>query len=58
MRASSFRRSTRLTCSAICFALGGFDCNKRANTSRSCGTVNAGIFFPPPLLVQLQKPQR
>ena len=57
MRASSFRRSTRLTCSAISAALGGRGCSNRLNTSRNCGTVRAG-FFPPKLpLLALQEPQ-
>ena len=58
MRASSFRRSTRLTSSAIRAALGGRGCSSRVNTSRNCGTVSAGIFPPEPALLQLQEPQR
>src|SRR5258708_35065828 len=57
MRASSFRRSTRLTSSAISAALGGRACSNRLNTSRNCGTVSAGIFPPEPPLLQVQEPQ-
>src|SRR5438552_3886494 len=45
MRASSLRRSTRLTSSAIWPGLGGGCRNRRLNTCRTCGTVNAGVFF-------------
>src|SRR5579872_4086125 len=58
MRDSSFRRSTRLTCSAISAALGGRVCNSRLNTSRNCGTVSAGIFPPQLPLLPVQEPQR
>src|ERR1035438_8280350 len=58
MRASSLRRSTRLTSSAIRAALAGSGCNSRANTSRISGTVRAGIFPPEPILLQNQEPQR
>src|SRR6266404_2293188 len=57
MRASSFRRSTMLTSSAIRAALGGFGKSKRAKTSRICGTVKAGVFPPEPVSLQLQEPQ-
>src|SRR3974390_690262 len=57
MRASSLRRNTRLTSSAISGALGGCGRSSRANTSRSCGTVSAGIFFSQPLLLPHQEPQ-
>src|SRR5713101_3561398 len=58
MRASSLRRNTWLTALAICPGLGGGCCSNRLNTSCSCVTVNAGVFFPqlPPL--QRQEPQR
>ena len=57
MRASSLRRSTRLTAAAIRPGLGGGFCSSRVKISRTCGTVNAGFFFPqlPPL--QGQEPQ-
>src|ERR1700728_1252863 len=58
MRASSFRRNTRLTSAAIRSGLGGSGCNNRANTSRICGTVRVGIFPPQPTLFQDQEPQR
>src|ERR1043166_7973044 len=58
MRASSVRRSTRLTCAAIWAALGGRGRSSWLNTSRSCGTVSAGIFPPKPPPLQLQEPQR
>src|SRR5260370_2183778 len=57
MRASSLRRSTRLTSSAICSGLGGGVRNSRLNTCRSCATVNAGVFFSQPPPLQRQEPQ-
>src|SRR5438445_236179 len=48
MRASSLRRSTWLTSSAICRALGGGSRSSRANTARICGSVRAGVFPPQP----------
>src|ERR1700692_3517942 len=58
MRASSLRRSTRLTSSAIRAALGGSGRSSRANTSPICGTARAGISPPEPILLQDQEPQR
>src|SRR5262249_35110194 len=58
MRASSLRRSTRLTSAAICPGLGGGCRSSRLNTSRSCATVNAGLFFPQPPPLDRQEPQR
>src|SRR5262249_30053641 len=57
MRASSFRRNTLLTSSAIRAAVGGLGESKRAKTSRICGTVNAGVFPPQQISLKLQEPQ-
>ena len=58
MRASSLRRSTRLTSSAICRRLGRGRRSSRVNTCRTCDTVRAGLFFPLSLSLERHKPQR
>src|SRR5437764_11447315 len=58
MRASSFRRSTWLTTSAIRSALGRGCRSNSVNTARTCGTVTAGVFSPQPQPLHLQEPQR
>src|SRR6266702_3904217 len=57
MRASSLRRRTRVTCSAISAARGGFGWSSRANIARSCDIVRAGLFSPQPGFLRLQEPQ-
>src|SRR6266702_183502 len=57
MRASSVRRSTRLTSFAIWLALGGSGRSRQAMICRSCGTVTAGFFPPQPVFLLDQEPQ-
>src|SRR5262249_4397839 len=57
MRASSFRRSPRLTCPAMSALLGGCGCKSRDTISRTWGTVSAGVFFPQLSLLPFQEPQ-
>src|SRR5438093_450734 len=58
MRASSLRRSTCVTTSAIRSALAAGSLNNSVNTARTCGTVTAGVFPPQPQPLHLQEPQR
>src|SRR3954469_15855928 len=58
MRASSLRRSTSLTFSAIRAALGRGSRSNSVNSARTCGTVTGGFFFPQPPPLQLQEPPR
>src|SRR3954452_22695947 len=58
MRDSSLRRSTWLTTAAIRAALGAGSRSRSVNTARTCGTVTAGVFPPPPQPLHLQEPQR
>src|SRR5437868_14944741 len=57
MRDSSLRRSTRLTCSAICSGLGGGVRSNWLKICRTWGGVKAGVFFPQPTALQRQEPQ-
>ena len=57
MRASSLRRSTWLTTSAI---RAGPGLGSRSSSVKSCrtwGTVTAGVFSPQPLPLDLEEPQ-
>src|SRR4051812_1776006 len=58
MRDSSLRRSTRLTCSAICSGLGGGSRRSWLKICRTWGGVTAGVFSPQPAPLQRQEPQR
>src|SRR5919201_5135920 len=57
MRASSLRRSTRLTASAIAPGLGGSGRNSSVKIARTWATVTAGVFPPQPQPLTLQEPQ-
>src|SRR5262249_31935536 len=57
MRASSLRRSTRLTASAISRALGGRGRSSSVNSCRTCAAVTGGFFPPHPQPFQRQEPQ-
>src|SRR5919197_396610 len=58
MRASSLRRSTRLTSAAICPGPGGGRLSSWLNTWRTWAGVTAGVFPPQPPPLPRQEPQR
>src|SRR5438270_12292942 len=58
MRASSLRRSTRLTASATSSGSGGGSRSSWLNTCRTCGGASAGVFPPQPPPLQRHEPQR
>src|SRR5258708_14972366 len=58
MRASSLRRNTRLTASAISRAVGGRLRSNSVKIARICDTVIAGVFPPHPPAFQDEAPQR
>src|SRR4051812_24832578 len=58
MRASSLRRKTRLTDSAISRAVGAGLRSNSVKIARIWDTVTAGVFPPEPLPLQYQEPQR
>src|SRR3954447_3039946 len=58
MRASSLRRKTRLTDSAISRAVGGRLRSNSVKIARICATVTAGVFPPHPPALQDEEPQR
>src|SRR5437660_4914192 len=58
MRASSLRRKTRLTASAISRAVGGRLRSNSVKITRICDTVTAGVFPPHPPTLQDEEPQR
>ena len=57
MRASSLRRKTRLTASAISRAVGGRLRSNSVKIARICATVTAGVFPPHPPAFQDEEPQ-
>src|SRR5271169_2741067 len=57
MRASSLRRNTRLISAAICVGPGDRGWSSLAKSWRICATVNAGVFFPHPVLLPDDEPQ-
>src|SRR5262245_56441464 len=57
MRASSLRRSTWLTTSAIRLGLALGSCCRSVKIARTCGPVTAGAFSPPAQPLGLQEPQ-
>lgn len=58
MRASSLRRSTRLTSAAISASVAGRFPSSAVKIARTCDTVKAGVFPPHPPPLQDQEPQR
>ena len=58
MRASSLRRKTRRTASAISRAVGGCLRSSSVKIARICDTVTAGVFPPHPSALQDEEPQR
>src|SRR5512135_2740107 len=57
IRASSLRRKTRLTASAISCAVGGRFRSSSVKIARLCATVTAGVFPPESPPLQDQEPQ-
>src|SRR3954447_3519199 len=57
MRASSLRRKTRPTDSAISHAVGGRLRSNSVKIARICATVTAGVFPPHPPTLQDEEPQ-
>ena len=58
MRVSSLRCSTVVMVAAMVCAVGAGCCSRRLNSSRTWGTVIAGVFFPHTPSLQHQEPDR